>query len=362
MTEFSGLDSESFVRDYWQRRPLLIPNAVPDFENPLSPEELAGLALEEGSEARLISGQEGDWQLDGSPLDEASFDRDGPWTLLVQSVDQVVPDVAALRQQVKFLPGWRLDDVMVSYATDNGGVGPHYDNYDVFLLQGLGQRRWLLGQYCDGSETLLPSSDLRILADFDTSAEFVLNPGDVLYVPPRLAHWGIARGPCMTYSLGFRAPQVNSLLSRWVDTVLENLPQDQLFEDPVPLERGRPGEITPQVITAARRQLLKALDGTQGSPAWLGEAVTETHSELLIPADLDDMVGSLRLHPAARLAWHADCDTIEVYANGETILADGAAQGLLERLADGLEINREQWVECRDLLCSLAGLGCLQDE
>lgn len=197
-----GLTAREFLRDYWQRNPLLIRQAIPDFETPLSPDELAGLALEEEVESRIIApGEQGPWQLRQGPFKEEDFSTlpEREWTLLVQAVDQFVPEVAELVEPFKFLPSWRIDDVMISYAAPGGGVGPHYDNYDVFLLQGYGRRRWKIGQRCTSESPLQDNPDIKILAEFEQTDEWVLEPGDMLYLPPQLAHDGIAEDECMTF-------------------------------------------------------------------------------------------------------------------------------------------------------------------
>ena len=266
-----GLNPDAFLADIWQRRPLLLRDAVPGFTDPLTPEELAGLALEDGIESRLISCREAGWQLRHGPFRETDFQLPGPWTLLVQAVDHRVPAVAALHRLVNFLPGWRIDDVMVSFATDGGGVGPHYDNYDVFLLQGRGEREWHIGDACGKDVRLQPHPKLRLLADMPIRESHVLRRGDVLYVPPRLAHWGVARGDCLTYSIGFRAPERNAMLSRWLDQALEQLDPEVFYEDPVS-NRGRPGEITPEAVAAARHLLEQTVWAISGQePTWFGE-------------------------------------------------------------------------------------------
>lgn len=206
---FPDLDLEIFLNEYWQKKPFLIRNPWGAWSNPLEPAELAGLACEESVEARIVTQRNGRWAVEHGPFTEARFGQPdaGPWTLLVQAVDHHVPDVAALIDPFRFMPNWRIDDVMVSYATDGGGVGPHFDQYDVFLIQGAGQRRWRVGGSCDQATALLPHDDLGLMEEFEATDEWTLNPGDILYVPPRIAHEGTAIGDdCMTYSIGFRAP------------------------------------------------------------------------------------------------------------------------------------------------------------
>ena len=213
--QLADLDVDAFLRDFWQQKPLLLRKAFAAWSNPLDPDELAGLACEPGVESRLIT-QSGDrWGLEHGPLAEERFGRmdKAPWTLLVQAVDHHVPEVAALLEPFRFIPNWRVDDVMVSYAVDGGGVGAHSDNYDVFLVQGLGQRRWQVGARCDHTTQLLPHDDLRLLASFEPTGEWILDPGDILYVPPGVPHNGIAVGDdCMTYSIGLdrKSTRLNS--------------------------------------------------------------------------------------------------------------------------------------------------------
>ncbi len=190
--QLHNFDTAAFLRDYWQKRPLLIRNPWQSWRNPIDPDELAGLACEHGVESRLIS--HGNEVLpdaliaEDGPFPETRFGKLGKaaWTLLVQAVDHHVPEVAALIEPFRFVPNWRIDDVMVSTASDGGGVGAHFDHYDVFLVQGLGQRRWQVGQLCDETTELLPHDDLRLLANFEVAEEWLLEPGDILYVPPAM--------------------------------------------------------------------------------------------------------------------------------------------------------------------------------
>src|SRR5688500_10960091 len=211
---FGKLSIAQFLRDYWQKKPLLIRNGFPDFVDPISPEELAGLACEDDVEARLVFTRKNTWKLDTGPFSERHFTTlpSRNWTLLVQAVDQWVPEVKAMLEHVNFIPSWRVDDVMVSYATPNGGVGPHFDYYDVFLVQGQGSRLWKTGQRCTSLDISRTSSGLKLLADFHTEQEWLLETGDVLYVPPGVAHWGTSRDNSLCYSLGFRAPSVGEMV------------------------------------------------------------------------------------------------------------------------------------------------------
>lgn len=319
-----ALDREHFLAEYWQKKPLLIPCALPDFTPPVGPDELAGLAMEEGIESRIVENRDQQWLLHQGPFEAEDFRRKTPWTLLVQAVDHYLPEVAVLRQYFDFIPQWRVDDVMVSYAEDGGSVGPHFDNYDVFLLQGAGQRLWRVGQQCDESTPLLPHEDLRILADFDCSDEYLLGPGDMLYLPPGVAHWGIAQGECTTFSIGFRAPRVNDMLSRWADTALTLLPADRFYRDGGITTETRPGEIREDAISRAQQQLLDAID-TLDIASWFGELVTEPRYSIEPSPDAEAELESLaepgkclNLSPEAKVAWQQRAEHIIAYANGES--------------------------------------------
>ncbi len=305
--------------------------------------------METSVESRIVERHGSTYLLHHGPFDEADFNRSLPWTLLVQAVDHWAPEVASLKRLVDFLPAWRIDDVMVSYASDGGSVGPHYDNYDVFLLQGEGQRRWRVGQWCGEGEPLVPHNELRLLAHFEEQAEYLLEPGDILYLPPRVAHWGIAEGECTTFSIGFRAPRVNDLVSRWADDVLAKLDPELFYTDPGSEPVTRPGEIRRHDRERVRMQIQAALDQIEGDE-WFGELVTE-------PRDGTD-AGDLPIEQAyalleapftfanvpgdARLAWQDDGDTLRVFANGESAsLARDVLPALIE-LCDTWQLSDKQ--------------------
>src|SRR5579863_1789431 len=276
-----SFDIDAFLRDSWQRRPVLIKNPWGDWVNPLAPDELAGLACETAVESRLIarSGGRANGRLvcEHGPIDAARFGRLGKkhWTLLVQAVDHHVAAVAALIEPFRFVPNWRIDDVMVSYAVDGGGVGPHFDQYDVFLIQGLGARRWRVGQACDGATALLPHDELRFLADFTPTAEYLLEPGDILYVPPGTGHDGVAVGDdCMTYSIGFRTPARSELISDWADHVASEMAEDDRYADPDLQVQDNPGEIAPDAIAALHNLVIVKMQDRAGFARWFGEFAT----------------------------------------------------------------------------------------
>lgn len=269
----ANFDIDVFLRDFWQKRPLLIRNPWTSWTNPLEPDELAGLACEEGIEARLIRNTGTTWHAETGPFPESRFEQldSDPWTLLVQAVDHHVPDVAALIEPFRFIPNWRIDDVMVSYATDNGGVGPHFDRYDVFLIQGLGRRRWQVGAACDATSALVPHDDLCLLANFEVAEEWILEPGDILYLPPGIAHNGVAVGDdCMTYSIGFRAPSRTELIAHWCDHLLGNAQEDDRYVDPVLHEPDNPGEISAEAVAGLHALITEKMRDANAFARWFG--------------------------------------------------------------------------------------------
>ena len=290
--------AESFLDQYWQRKPLLIRNAIPQFKSILSPDELAGLAMDAALESRLVleQGAASPWEVRHGPFDASQFAslpaRD--WTLLVQAVDQFVPEVAKLRDSFSFLPSWRVDDVMISYAVPGGSVGPHFDHYDVFLLQGQGSRRWRLGGRCDSESGLLPQTELMILQDFTVQEEWVLEPGDMLYLPPGIAHWGTAVDECISYSIGFRAPSVAELLAGVAEQALVNMPPELRYRDSGlhPLDSA-PGEIPLAVIENLRALLTGAIDDDGLLVKTFGQIMTERRY-MIEPADEGGASGDIQ--------------------------------------------------------------------
>jgi 50S ribosomal protein L16 3-hydroxylase len=271
------LTADEFLSEYWQKKPLLIRNAIPGFVSPLTPDELAGLALEEEVESRIIleQGATAPWELQTGPFDEHVFSQlpETHWSLLVQAVDLWIPEVKALLSRFNFLPPWRLDDIMVSYAPLGGSVGPHFDYYDVFLLQGLGQRRWQVGGRCDQKSPRLAGTLLRILSDFQAVDEWVLNPGDMLYLPPQYAHWGIAENDCLTYSIGFRSPSLADMVG---DLATELMTQDHpaYFRDPKLTAKMANESIPPEFIQQLKSMLNDLLNDDNLLQDWFARYMT----------------------------------------------------------------------------------------
>lgn len=373
-----GLTPRQFLRDYWQKKPLLVRQAFPDFESPLSPDELAGLSLEDCVESRLIIEHGAQpWELRRGPFAEDSFSQlpKRDWTLLVQAVDQFVPEVAELLEHFRFLPSWRIDDVMISYAAPGGGVGPHFDNYDVFLLQGHGHRRWRIGQMCDSDSALLDHPDLRILADFQQTDEWLLAPGDMLYLPPRLAHYGIAEDDCMTYSVGFRAPSASEVLVHFTDFVAQFLPDEERYADADLQPGGEPQQIQADALQRLRGLLNQHLQDDRLLMAWFGQFMTEPrYPELLQGEDLQasqlqqalDEGAMLVRNPSARLAWAELGGELMLFASGQGRLLSGELRELLQLLCQAPALHADNlapWLqqeEAHTLLLELIKQGSLE--
>ena len=254
-----GMPAKAFLRNYWQKRPLLVRGAFSDFRDPLTPNDLAGLACEELALARLVihDSRRDRWTLRNGPFDEADFTKLPPrdWTVLVQDVDKWDADVADLLARFAFLPDWRIDDVMVSYAVDQGSVGAHVDQYDVFLLQGLGRRRWQISTDASAPREFRDDAELKLLREFAPTHEWTLQAGDMLYLPPGVPHHGVAVGECLTYSIGMRAPSQAELLIDFAESFADSLPEELRFLDPDLEPSNGDGEID----DAAFARVLRAM-------------------------------------------------------------------------------------------------------
>ncbi len=274
-----GRTLECFLQDYWQQRPLLLRNAMPGFASPIAPEDLLGLACEPDALARIILESEGmyPWEVRFGPFREEDFadlPRNG-WTILVQEVDRYIDDVRDLLTPFRFAPNWRLDDIQVSYAAPGGNAGPHIDSYDVFLLQGMGRREWRIGGAPEpGDAPMQEDLDLSLLKGFTVASRWVLEPGDMLYLPPRYAHLGIALEPCLTYSIGFRAPLKRTLVERYLEYTASKMEPGLQLSD-----RGRdassdPGLIDEETVGDVIKTIRDAACDEACLTEWFGRFVT----------------------------------------------------------------------------------------
>lgn len=341
--QLQGLDSDKFLSEYWQKKPLLIRNPWAQWSNPLEPDLLAGLACEEDVESRLVVQSSDGLAVENGPLAMDRFDSLGAadWTLLVQAVDHHDPAVATLIEPFRFIPDWRIDDVMVSYAADGGGVGAHFDNYDVFLVQGLGRRRWRVGQMSDCSTPLLPHDDLSLLAEFEPAEEYILEPGDMLYIPPGIAHEGTAVGvDCMTYSIGFRAPSSSELLADYCDHLLEHANEDARYSDPDLASQDSPGEIAPAALDRLHAMVTAKLTDRTEFARWFGQfsstprygAPEESYDGTMLLAAAIQGAPIIR-RPSSRFAFvRQSGDALTLFADGQSYTCSGPAAAFAEEI------------------------------
>jgi len=348
------LSIEEFLRDYWHKKPVLIRNAWPDFEPLLTSQELAGLSLEKEIESRIVeeNGKDGPWSIRKGPFTEDDYMElpESNWTLLVQGVDQWIPEAADLLEHFRFIPSWRIDDLMISYATDEGSVGPHYDQYDVFLLQAEGQREWRVGQMCGEATPFMKGPKIRILENFEESDRWVLNPGDMLYLPPALAHWGIARGECMTYSIGFRAPALTELAPLVFDDVMENASDDQRYADPDLTLQASTGLIDVAAAQRLRKLLTEAISDDEFLQSIIGRLMTDPKYAEHLPEpfqtdetvdEILDRTDSWTRSEFSRFAYSEHGDHCRFYALGQQWTLPSEDLPLVRILTDNRNYNAE---------------------
>jgi 50S ribosomal protein L16 3-hydroxylase len=279
MIQLQDIDLQTFLKDYWQKKPLIIRNALPGFESPVAPDELAGLSLEDEVESRIvIQHGEQDYELKKGPFDEDTYANlpEQNWTLLVQGMDRLIPEVTSILDEFDFLPRWRIDDIMVSYATTGGNVGPHFDHYDVFLLQAAGKRRWMLTSQDCVESNYIEGVDLRLMKTFKIEQDEVFEAGDILYLPPKWGHHGVALDDeCMTYSIGYRTYRGQELWDSFGDHLSEMAAFRQLYQDPTwPVELN-PGEVTDHAVDQAQALLSTILQDKALLKAWFGRFATQ---------------------------------------------------------------------------------------
>lgn len=348
-----GITPQVFLAEYWQKKPLLIKNAIPNFNGLLSPEELAGLACEDEVQSRIVEEINDVWHAKHGPFNDEDFaalpNEPSPkhrWTLLVQSVNHYLPGASTLLQQFDFIPHARLDDLMVSYAPDGGGVGPHFDSYDVFLLQGQGKRLWRISEQKDLS--LIEGAPLRILKNFETTQEWLLEAGDMLYLPPHLAHWGIAvsdgKVDCMTYSVGFRALKSQEIATEFLGFMQDRLNQDLInlagiYQDADLCLQAHPAEISHVMISKVLNTLKMIRWDEDDVAAFLGTYLSEPKAEVVFDTNkkrsLSNFTVALKKNGIKLDLKSQMLFTNHVfYLNGEAVIFTDEAAVILKKLAD----------------------------
>ena len=356
-----GITAEQFLAEYWQKKPLLVRNALPEIANILEPSDVMELALDENISARLIKQKDRDpnqWSVKSSPLLKADFQKMPKlWTLLVQAVDHYSFDLAELWKKFPFIPQWRRDDIMVSYAPKGGSVGKHFDFYDVFLVQGYGHRRWQLGQMCDAETEFVPGQPLKLLPEMDVNFDEVLAPGDLLYVPPGLSHYGVAEDDCLTFSFGFRMPNISDMMDRVSDKFSDNQLLKNPLQDLIRDQISPIGQITQPELEYLKAELLAQLHNS----TVLEDAIMSLMSEPKYPdnipeaeeigtGDLEDALDQgyqLILEPASRLLYTEEDGELLFWANGEGLYISDEFAPLLKQIADGelVELNEDLYHE-----------------
>lgn len=353
-----GLTPAQFMRRHWHKKPLLVRQAIPNFQPPVLRPEMFALAAQESVESRLVQQIKGGWKLRHGPIARRSLPAmsQREWTLLVQGVDLHNDAVHQLMQQFRFVPEARLDDLMISYATDGGGVGPHFDSYDVFLLQAHGRRRWRIGRQKD--LTLKEGIPLKVLAEFEPEEEFVLEPGDMLYLPPRYAHDGIAEGECMTYSIGFRAPARAELAQELLVRLSEDAAEDeqvQMYRDAKQEAVAEPGAIPAELQAFAKDALERALSQPLALERALGEYLTEPKPNVWFEAsDGGAMLEAVRLDRRTRMMYDAQ----HIFINGESYRAGGKDATLMRRLANQRYLSSKDIQRASDEALELLSIWC----
>jgi len=382
-----NINAADFLSKYWQKKPLLIRSAIPNYIPPVSADELAGLACSEDVESRIVLEKDGvsPWELRHGPFDENIFGHlpESHWTLLVQECNKHVPDLAVLLEQFNFIPNWRVDDVMVSYAAPQGSVGPHVDQYDVFLLQGMGRRRWQINSNRSEHLAFIPDIDLRILEQFDVEQEWELEPGDMLYLPPGIAHYGVAVDDCMTLSIGFRAPSHYELLTHFAEDQFSNIADPFLlprYEDPDLTLAENCGEITESALEKVIDTIQAYSGNTENLKRWFGHYITESKNEMGALAG-EDIYSADQLREIiagqdyvcrsehARFSFIKNPSGISyLYVNGNEYFLEGGAQAFAPATCNNRRIDKDTILsfinspECEELVLEFFNSGYLYFE
>jgi 50S ribosomal protein L16 3-hydroxylase len=327
--DLNQMSKNEFLTTYWQKKPVVIRQGFKDFVDPIAADEFAGIAMEEAVQSRLISKKNGEWQAEFGPFESYEHLGERDWSLVIQALDNFSEEAAELIEPFRFLPHWRLDDLMASFATEGGSVGPHVDNYDTFICQGSGKRHWRVGDNGRHTEVIAHEALLHV-EPFDAIIDVELEAGDILYIPPGFPHEGISLEPSMSFSIGFRANSAISLLSGFADHLIDNELGGQLLEDPNRQAVNNSGEITNSDYASIKQQLQNLLDDDKLFKNFAGNFLTNAKHELdLMPSDepfeKDEVSELLALHAIKRLgglrALYFE-DTVDdgiFYLNGEQI-------------------------------------------
>lgn len=343
-----NLDIGHFLDTYWQKKPTVIKQAFIDFEDPIMPDEIAGLAMEEEIESRLVYKEQDKWQAESGPFTSFTQLEENGSSLLIQAVDHWHEDAQELVRPFRFLPNWRIDDLMISYSTPEGGVGPHIDNYDVFIIQGLGKRHWRVGNKMAMQEFAAHGA-LKHCEAFSAIIDVSLEPGDILYIPCGYPHEGYALEPSMSYSVGFRAPDQIDLLSSFADYCLDNTETAQRYTDINMQIREKPGQIETQELCELHRVMLSKCQTPEALIPWFGRMISEAKHDLDI-ASIEQP--------------HSPDEILKLFAEGAQFIRLGGLRAVyFQESPDLLFINGEQFncggfTELGHHLCDQDDIGC----
>lgn len=359
-----GITAEQFLSEYWQKKPLLVRNALPEVINILEPNDVKELALDETVTARLIKQKDKDqnqWTVKSSPLIKGDFQKlPKLWTLLVQAIDHYSFDMSEMWKKFAFIPQWRRDDIMVSYAPKGGSVGKHFDFYDVFLVQGYGHRRWQLGQMCNTETEFVAGQPLKLLPEMDVHFDEVLAPGDLLYVPPGLSHYGVAEDECLTFSFGFRMPNIADMVDQTSNRLADAAELNNPLVDITRQKVAQVGEINAEELAYLKAQVLERLQNSDdidraimalmSEPKYL-DSVPEA-DEIAVD-DLREVIDQgyqLMIEPASRLLYTQQADSLAFWGNGELFSISDEFTTQLKAIADGQAIAFDSSFKSTDIL------------
>ncbi|MBN1086204.1 cupin domain-containing protein [Erwinia aphidicola] len=357
------LNWPDFIQRYWQKRPVVLKRVFKNFVDPISPDELAGLAMENEVDSRLVSHQDGKWQVAHGPFESYDHLGENNWSLLVQAVDHWHEASAALMHPFRTIPDWRMDDLMISFSVPGGGVGPHFDQYDVFIIQGTGRRRWRVGEKTELKQHC-PHPDLLQVEPFEAIIDEELEPGDILYIPPGFPHEGYSLENAINYSVGFRAPSGRELISGFADYVLASGLGSRRFSDPDVQPREHHAEILPAELAGIRAMMLEVIDQPQHFNQWFGEFISQSRHELDIappepPYQPDEIYDALQQgDKLSRLGGLRVVSIGEaVFINGEQV--ESPHRAALTALANQLTLGQELLGDALDDPSFLAQLAAL---
>ena len=341
-----GLTAEEFLAEYWQKKPLFVKNAFPNFEDPLSADEIAGLAFEAFIPSRFIfeEGGERPWQLKMGPATEEDFAslKDKKWMLVVNDVEKNLPELKAITAPFQFISNWRLDDLQVSLGEDEGNVGAHWDDYDVFLIQGMGQKKWQISYAPVSEDDFMKGVDIRLIENFKADEEWIVEPGDMLYLPPRIGHYGVNIGRSVTWSVGFRAPKHQEMFRDFIEMKFDEIAEDARYSDPDKKVSVNYGELSDDAIDRVVKVIEEGLRTNRDDIAkWFGAFITEPkmyQSPELLEEKLsvDDLIeflddgGALEVHPGLTCIHRQIGQEHYLFAGGHSYVLPCDQSGLIQ--------------------------------